>query len=91
MPCELCTAARGNDAHVTYTPACLYCGARYLQRLKSWPRCTINDKPETRDQRKAWRAKVLDDWAAAGHDRAELEALAASKAPVYEPATKGKM
>lgn len=61
-----------------FDPACLYCGARLIQRLG-----TLRMRP--RDEIIARRRKVLADWVAMGHSEADLRALAASKTPALAP------
>ena len=71
MSCPCCKDARdwpGTVAARTYTPACLYCGARLIQALGKLrqPREEIAER----------RRKVLADWIAHGHPEADLRALA---------------
>jgi hypothetical protein len=67
MTCTQCTTARDFAAYRFYNPACIYCGARLIQRLAlrdiSNAECTIR------------RKAVLADWVAWGHSEAEIRAL----------------
>lgn len=71
MRCTNCENARnwpGTVAARTYTPACLYCGARLIQALGKLRR--------PREEIAERRRKVLADWMAHGHSEAELRRLA---------------
>ena len=63
-----------------FSPACVYCGARLIQRLGN----TVIDSVECRDRRRA----VLADWMAHGHIETELRALASGSTAIGpEPST----
>lgn len=73
-PCEFCEKARINPVHPFFSPACLWCGARLIARLRDLaairPRGEIKARQET----------VLTDWEKYGHSRAQM--LALSKGPL---------
>jgi hypothetical protein len=81
--CDECTAVRAAPARRTYCLQCLYCGARYLQRLRTAPR--VRSGTETNAERDAWRKKVLDDWEGYGHNRARMRELALGTEIPVEP------
>jgi DNA-directed RNA polymerase subunit RPC12/RpoP len=86
MACDDCTAARAWPDHRRFDLRCPYCGARYLQTLKTWPPPReIDGRTETTKQRQEWRAQVLRDWIAFGHDEQLLRELAAGEAVPLEP------
>lgn len=62
-----------------FNPACLHCGARYIQRLQR-----KSGLPDTakRDRCRA----VLEDWKAHGHAEGELRALAKQERWAVAPA-----
>lgn len=68
--CIHCTRAQANNGWHQFSPACLSCGARLIASLRELKRPQADIK--------ARQAKVLSDWQAHGHDRAELLALAKS-------------
>lgn len=92
MTCDDCAAARKYVEHRIMNVNCIYCGARYYQALKTWPapRRMPDGKRETKAQRSEWREKVIADWTAWGHDRAELLALGNSEKVPFEPVTREK-
>jgi hypothetical protein len=65
--CTQCNTARDFAAYRFYSPACIHCGARLIQRLAlrdiSNAECT------------ALRKVVLADWVAWGHNEAEIRRL----------------
>lgn len=78
--CPCCNDARnwpGTVAARTYTPACLWCGARLIQALGKLRR--------PREEIAERRRKVLADWMAHGHSEAELRALAKGEALPLAP------
>lgn len=81
MACHECQRARETAGQCTwYSPACLWCGARLIQRLGTLQR--------PRDEITARRQKVLADWVAYGHADSSLRSLA--KQPgCYEPDGQG--
>lgn len=69
MSCECCDASRETSGlWPHFTPACLWCGARLIQRIGRMPIPAIAARPRQR--------AVLDDWVAYGHADAELRRLA---------------
>lgn len=70
MTCEDCNHARIAPLYRLYNPACLWCGARLIQRLG-----TILRPSSEIVQR---RRQVLQDWMAYGHDERRLRTLAKS-------------
>lgn len=60
--------------HTLFSPACLHCGARLIQRLGTLPR--------PRDEITARRRAVLSDWMAYGHSEQELRKLAKGPVPL---------
>ncbi len=91
MMCDDCTIERQTPGHRRFNPACLYCGARYFQSLRSFPQITVgddgSDRAETKAERQDWRARVLRTWADAGHNIEVLKELSAGKeVPVAPPA-----
>lgn len=66
--CSDCNAARITTGHWPYhDPACIYCGARLIQRLGR-----IRQLPSIITQR---RQVVLRDWMAMGHSEQEIREL----------------
>lgn len=96
MTCDECTAAREAPEHRLFNPLCVWCGARYFRRLKTWPAPRTmedgngNARPETKDERQQWRADVLRWWAQYGHDVERMKALASAETLPLAPARKGK-
>ncbi len=89
--CECCTTARACDGYYrVFDPACLWCGARYFQLLRSWPAIKVASRAETKEERQAWRSTVLATWKAQGHDMAKVLALAAAKDCPLKPIKKGR-
>jgi hypothetical protein len=64
-----------------FDPACIYCGARLIQRIGK----VGNTNAEITQRRRV----VLADWMALGHDEAEMRELAKAAAMAVEPAMKG--
>jgi hypothetical protein len=91
MACAECFNARHSPDYRVFDPLCLWCGARYFQRLRTAPPVTAQDgfrsRPETQDERKSWMTRVLDAWEKQGHDRARMRELAMADAIPYEPVT----
>jgi hypothetical protein len=92
VSCEDCERARASFDWKRYDLKCVYCGARYIAELNTWPRRLMGDgfkqHEETREERKAWRQKVVDDWTAYGHAEAQLLQLATAGKVPFEPVTK---
>lgn len=76
MTCTNCITARDFAAYRMYSPACIYCGARLIQRL------ALRDisNAECTSRRKA----VLADWVAWGHSEAEIRRLVKGE-PALQP------
>jgi hypothetical protein len=66
--------------HSLFSPACLWCGARLIQRLGALPR--------TRQEIATRRRAVLTDWMAYGHSEAELRSLAKGATPLAPASSK---
>ena len=80
MTCSTCTAARETAGHWRYfDPACLFCGARLIQRIG-----TVKATKAEISQR---RTVVLKDWIAQDHSEKELRELAAGPM-CFEPVQK---
>ena len=73
-PCEFCEKARENPLHTLFSPACLWCGARLVARLRE-----LKDR-RPRGEIKTRQEKVLTDWERYGHNRQRL--LELSKGPL---------
>jgi ribosomal protein S27E len=81
MACPDCSAARITTGRWTmFDPACLYCGARLIQRIGK----VGNTNAEITQRRRV----VLADWMALGHAEQDLRALANGPMAV-EPVRKG--
>ena len=67
-----------------FDPACLYCGARYIQMLgmKIFDLHTATVKER--------REKVMTDWASYGHDRALIRELSLMKEWAVTPVESGE-
>ena len=74
MKCDNCQVAKNFPAYRFFNPACLYCGARFIQHLG-----TYRIAPQECVQR---RRVVLADWMAHGHPEAQLRALAKGPLPI---------
>ncbi len=73
--CHECQRARETAGRFTwYCPKCLWCGARLIARIQTFPRprSEINDRCR----------KVLADWMAMGHDEQQLRTLAKTDLPL---------
>lgn len=68
MTCKNCEVATEVPDHRWFNPACLFCGARYIQLL--------GRRPLTREQCQARRRHVLSTWIEHRHDEQQLRALA---------------
>lgn len=68
--CEECDRARIYEHHPRYDPACMYCGARYLQRVPY------------QKTKKDHRSHILEVWGKLGHDTARLLELALGGIPL---------
>ena len=66
-PCNCCQAARLYPPHNFFNPACIYCGARIIQRLGTL------QIPQS--QRTSRRRTELAIWLAHGHNEAQIRAL----------------
>lgn len=76
--CVECSRARESGfMWRMYDPACLWCGARYLQALgrRQLGESVIRSR----------RSHVLDVWHAQGHSREELRSLAKATAMPMQP------
>lgn len=82
MTCKDCEWGRDNTDYQTYTPACLWCGARYWKAVGAHRRAAAHLGK--------WRQHIEDTWKAMGHDPEELRQLAMAKTIPFEPVTKGK-
>ena len=79
MKCNNCHIAKNFPAYRFFNPACLYCGARLIQRLGEY-RITTQECVQR-------RRVVLADWMAHGHPEVQLRALAKGPLPIApEPA-----
>jgi hypothetical protein len=91
MSCAECQNARESSDYRVFDPLCLWCGARYFQRLRTAPPVTVPDgmqeRLETKAERLAWMERVLVGWEKQGHDRAAMRALAMDREIPYEPVT----
>ena len=67
MMCPHCKEARSNLHHCSYTPKCLWCGARLIQAIGG-----LSIPASQASQRK--RA-VLNDWVAWGHSEKTIRTL----------------
>jgi len=67
MACSECAAARMHPMSGLFDPACLYCGARLIQRIG---KLAIAQSDAT-----ARRRVALADWLTFGHDEARIRAL----------------
>jgi hypothetical protein len=86
VACDDCGAARVNTHHRRFDLKCPWCGARYLQTLKTWPAPRdMGGRLETTKERQAWRAQVLKDWSDFGHDAEHIKKLAAAEKVPFEP------
>lgn len=84
MPCDCCNTARSFPEYRMFDPACLYCGARYIQFLGMG----VFELPSTTV--KALREKVLNDWEAHGHERVEIREIALVKELAVMPVASGE-
>lgn len=78
MTCDCCQKDRAFPPFLRFDPACLWCGARYIKRvraLKTWPKQDRTD----------WASQVLADWLALGHSEAEIRRLVAETEVPREP------
>lgn len=75
--CDCCEIEREHPGFRRFNPACLWCGARYLQ--------AVGSILLTKQKRTEWRLKILDDWTAIGHDREELRTLAKGETTPIAP------
>lgn len=73
-PCSDCARVRDGPGWPMFNPACLHCGARLIGRIRNLPRPGAEIK--------ARQSKVLEDWQALGHDRAEMLRLSRTECPV---------
>ena len=78
MACTDCYRTRIGPLWRDHCPTCLWCGARYIQRIGR--ELTI-----PKDERGRMRTKALADWVAFGHSEAELRALAKSSEVPLQP------
>jgi len=72
--CDLCNIARLDPEHRMFCPACLWCGARLIQRLGT----LAIGATACRDRRRA----VLADWMVHGHSETQLRSLARGALPL---------
>lgn len=93
-PCEFCEKARINPLHTFFSPACLWCGARLVARLRELKDLRPRGEIKTRQE------KVLTDWEAYGHSRKQMLELSRGPIPLSptgsdsseasEPQSKGR-
>lgn len=76
MICECCNVARDFYEYKMFNPACIFCGARLIQRLG---RLNIAESDCIRRRR-----AVLADWMAMGHSEQQLRTMAKA-GPVIGP------
>ncbi len=81
MTCDCCNIARGFAQYREFSPACKWCGARYLKAVKTVASGQALEK---------WRLHILDTWEKAGHSRAELAQLAKPAGVPLEPEKRGR-
>ena len=77
MNCPCCNDAKewpGTVAARTYTPACLWCGARYIRLTPGHGRNT-DGRPLTRNEATTEMRRILADWVAHGHSEMEIRRL----------------
>ena len=67
MICQNCNTARQHSDYRMFTPACIYCGARLIQRIGLLP-IPASECSER-------RSKVLADWVAHGHSEKQIREL----------------
>ena len=84
MRCPQCTLIHHHYkadpwSHKLFNPACLHCGARYIQWIQR-----MSGRPA--EARKRECRRVLERWLAHFHDEAELRALAKQSKWAVEPA-----
>lgn len=77
MPCDCCSAAREAPDHRFFSPACLWCGARLIQRLPSL-------RDPSREEISRRRTDALRLWVRYGHDEATIRRLVKA-GPAFEP------
>lgn len=90
MTCESCSIARVSPGYRVFEVPCVWCGARYMKSLKTFPPRLITtpemaDRMETRSEREEWRKHVLDTWVKWGHDRERLLEIFRADAVPLEP------
>ena len=70
MICLHCQASQAEPTYSFYTPACLYCGARKIQRIQKFnlPKEVIVSRCRS----------ALDAWVAHGHAESDIRRLAKS-------------
>jgi hypothetical protein len=68
VTCEDCDKARTAPLYRLYSPACLWCGARLINRLGS----VLRPSSEITERRR----RVLKDWMDHGHEELRLRTLA---------------
>lgn len=66
--CNNCKTAREFPNHSMFDPACIFCGARLIQR--------IGKLPIAQSESVLRRRAVLKDWTDWGHSEAKIRALA---------------
>lgn len=75
-PCEECKNRRESPGWPRFDPACRWCGAALIQRIKELPR----PRPELTQRMQA----ALSEWVAMGHSEAEIRRLVAGP-PALQP------
>ena len=80
--CTCCMTARGFSEYRFYSPACVHCGARLIQR--------IGMRPISTSECTARRKAVLADWVAWGHPEAEIRRLVKGPLAIQPEAPKEK-
>lgn len=72
--CDECSRARVGPDWRRFDPACIWCGARLIQRIKA--------RPGAREELTRRMRAVLADWVALGHSEAEIRRLVAGPVPL---------
>jgi len=67
VTCERCTQEREFPGRRWFTPSCVYCGARLIQRIKAMGL--------PRQEASARMTNALADWVAMGHSEQQIRAL----------------
>lgn len=78
--CDCCSTARAYPSFAFFNPACVFCGARLIQRIQ---RGCNHLSPDAKRER---LRGDLDRWLAHGHNELRIRALAKSMQWSIEPA-----